>query len=307
MPTYKLAVNTAFAVKRWPAPDEWADIAASALGVDSVQHTLDLVNLDGSVEWTQSQADQTRSAIETAGLSLHSTFTGLTAYSLNLLLHPAEQARECAERWFERAISFTALAGGTATGGHVGAFDVSSAGQPGGKAELWDSLHAALGRLAARSHEAGLESFLVENMPVAREPSSIEEIDDLLAIDGDVPIELCLDVGHQCIPGRSNDQNDPYYWLKHYRDRAGLIHLQQSDAAADHHWPFTAERNSEGRIDADQVLDILDDSDQTRIVLVLEVIAPFEASDDSVLSDMKISVEYWRNAMVRRGTEPDSA
>ena len=38
---------------------------------------------------------------------------------------------------------------------------------------------------------------------------------------------------------------------------APVVQLQQSDADGDHHWPFTAERNADGRIDADRVLDAL--------------------------------------------------
>jgi D-erythrulose 1-phosphate 3-epimerase len=301
MPTYTLAVNTAFAVKRWPLADEWAEVAVNELGVDTIQHSLDLIDLDGPAKWTQAQAQETRRATERVGLSLHSTFTGLAAYSLNLLLHPAAPARDRAERWFEKAISFTALAGGRATGGHVGAFGLSSISDPQQRERLWQGMREAIARLTHRAQESGLNSFLIENMAVAREPSSTEEIDDLLAIaDAALPIELCLDIGHQCIPGRSLQENDPYFWLNHFRDRATVIHLQQSDALSDHHWPFTPERNSQGRIKADRVLDILDGSTQDEMVLVLEVIPPFEAIDDAVLTDMKTSVDYWQDAIRRR-------
>lgn len=143
-------------------------------------------------------------------------------------------------------------------------------------------------------------------MAAARGPSGIEEIDALLAIDGSVPIGLCLDVGHQCIPGRTAEQNDPYHWLKHFRDRVNVIQLQQSDASADRHWPFTPERNRAGRIDADRVLDILDDSNQDEIVLILEVIPPFETTDDSLIADMETSVRYWQDALDRRAAHNES-
>jgi D-erythrulose 1-phosphate 3-epimerase len=300
MPRYKLAVNTAFAVKRWPLPDEWAEIIASELRVDTVQHTLDLVDLDAPAEWVEEQALHIRSATNRGGPALHSTFTGLAAYSLNLLLHPSEKARDRAENWFERAISFTALAGGGATGGHVGAFAVSSSRNRHEKEELWKGLRQALVRLTARAAKAGLHGLFIENMAVAREPSSTKDVEDLLSVEGiHVPVSLCLDVGHP-VSGRSAEENDPYFWLSAFRDRATTIHLQQSDASGDRHWPFTVQRNREGRIDAPKVLTILDGTQLDEIVLVLEIIPSFEASDDSVLSDMKTSVQYWQAALESR-------
>jgi hypothetical protein len=300
MPRYVFAVNTAFAVKRWPLPNEWAEIVAREFGVAAVQHTLDLVDLDAPAEWVQEQASHIKGAVDGQGLRLHSSFTGLAAYSMNLLLHPAAKARDRAERWFEQAISFTALAGGGATGGHVGAFGVSSSRNQREKEELWQGLRRTLVRLTARAADAGLKELFIENMAVAREPSSTSDLGDLLSIQGaHVPVSLCLDVGHP-VAGRSPEENDPYFWLSTFRDRATAIHLQQSEASADRHWPFTLERNREGRIDASKVLDILDGTQLNEIVLVLEVIPAFEASDDSVLSDMKASVEYWQDALESR-------
>jgi hypothetical protein len=38
-----------------------------------------------------------------------------------------------------------------------------------------------------------------------------------LLTEGDeahVPVTLCLDVGHQCVPGTSGQDRDPYAWLE---------------------------------------------------------------------------------------------
>jgi hypothetical protein len=80
-----------------------------------------------------------------------------------------------------------------------------------------------------------------------------------------------------------------------------MIQLQQSDADGDHHWPFTAERNALGRIDADRVIDALGEGGVTATDLLLEVIPPFEADDSEVLDDLRASVDYWREALTRRG------
>ncbi len=296
----RLGINTCFAVKRWPRPEDWASIVRDRLGLTLVQHSLDLVDLSQPID---ASAAAIRAAADAHGLEIHSTFTGLAAYSANLLLDPDGDARRAAERWFERAVALTAAVGGRATGGHVGAFSVGDWSDRGRRAELWRGLRDALARLAARARDARLEYLVVENLAAAREPSTMAMIDELLA-DGDdehVPVRLCLDVGHMCVPGTTGDDRDPYAWLRRFGPRAPIVQLQQSDAHGDHHWPFTPERNANGRIDAAEVLDALAESRATDIDLILEIIPPFEQDDDEVLDDLVSSVDYWRDALATAG------
>jgi sugar phosphate isomerase/epimerase len=291
-----LGINNCFAVKRWPLADDWAPIVRGRLGLDLVQHSLDLwhVTADG---------DAVRHAVAVAGLELHSTFTGLAAYASNLLLDPDADARERARRWFETVIDWTAAVGARATGGHVGAFSVRDWRDAAARDARWRDLRSALAGLAGRARQAGLDYLVVENLAAAREPSTMAMIEDLLD-DGDaarVPIRLCLDVGHMCVPRTSGDDRDPYAWLRRFGRRAPIVQLQQSDADGDHHWPFTPDRNSAGRIDADGVIDALGESGADDVALVLEIIPAFEQDDDSVLDDLEASLDYWRNALHRRG------
>jgi sugar phosphate isomerase/epimerase len=150
---------------------------------------------------------------------------------------------------------------------------------------------------------AGLDHLLVENLAAAREPSTMPMIRDLVTEGDDrhVPIRLCLDVGHMCVPGTAGAERDPYAWLTGMGRLASVVQLQQTDAQGDHHWPFTAARNADGRIDADRVIDALGEGGVDRCALVLEVIPPFEQPDIEVLDDLRVSVDYWREAMDRRG------
>src|SRR5439155_26721936 len=147
-------------------------------------------------------------------------------------------------------------------GVNVGGFSVADGRDDARREQLWDGLRSDLGELAAYAGERGLEAFLFENMAARREPSTIAEAEALLApaARGRAAVALCLDVGHQCVVGTSGDDRDPYAWLLRLGARSPVIHLQQSDAEADHHWPFTAERTAQGRIGAGRVLDALDAS-----------------------------------------------
>ena len=204
----RLGINTCFAVKRWPLPEDWIPIVRERLGLKLVQHSFDLVPA-GS---TTADAEALAVSVAAAGLALHSTFTGLAAYSDNLLLSPEAAGRGAAANWFEWAIRWTAAVGGVATGGHVGAFTVPDQADPVRRASRWADLQAALLRLSGTASRAGLAYLMVENLAAAREPSTMAMIHDLLRSgdDGHVPIRLCLDVGHMCVPGTSGADRDPY-------------------------------------------------------------------------------------------------
>jgi D-erythrulose 1-phosphate 3-epimerase len=293
----ELGIDSCFAVKRWPRTADWGPIVRDRLGLRLVQHTFDLVDL------AVDDPAALRRDLASLGLVLHSTFTGLAAYSSNLLLHPEPAARDAAEAWYRAAIAWTAAAGGLATGGHIGAFSVPDWADRVTRQARWSDLQACLGRLAEAARTAGLDHLLVENLASAREPSTMAMIRDLVTgfDDRHVPIRLCLDVGHMCVPGTVGAERDPYTWLTEMGGLATVVQLQQSDAQGDHHWPFTTPRNAEGRIDADRVIDALGDGGVDACALILEVIPPFEQPDDEVLGDLRSSVDYWREALDRRG------
>jgi D-erythrulose 1-phosphate 3-epimerase len=301
----ELGINTCFAVKRWPRPEDWAPIVADRLGIGLVQHSFDLVP-DAASPGARTAAAGARAVATTAaaaGLRIHSTFTGLAAYSTNLLLDPDPDGRAAAVAWFDRAITYTAALGGIATGGHVGAFSVADWTDPTRRATRWDGLRTALDGLAGRARRAGLDYLMVENLAAAREPSTRAMIRELLTVgDADrVPIRLCLDVGHMCVAGTTGPERDPYAWLRELGRNAPVVQLQQSDAEGDHHWPFTPERNAAGRIDASRVLAALAEGGVEETALILEVIPPFEQEDEAVLDDLAVSVDYWRAAIAGAG------
>ncbi len=296
----ELGINTCFAVKRWPLAADWAPIVRDRLGLRLVEHSFDLVDLAGGS--IPAQAAEVTAAARQFGLTVRSTFTGLAAYSSNLLLSPNLDDRAHAQEWFERAIVFSEGVGAVATGGHFGAFSVSDWHDPVRRPERWKGLRAALHQLAAEARAHGQEALVVENLASAREPSTMAMIRDLLT-EGDgghVPIRLALDVGHMCVAGTSGAERDPYAWLSELGREAFEIQLQQSDAEGDHHWPFTPAANARGRIEADRVIDALGESGVEDLPLVLEIIPAFEQDDAAVLDDLAASVDYWLEALGRR-------
>jgi D-erythrulose 1-phosphate 3-epimerase len=299
----RLGINTAFAVKRWPRPADWAAIVSSELGLDLVELSLDLMDDIDTSDGRERTADETRSALGRHGLQAETVFTGLAAYSLNLLMHPDPGRRRAAMNWYASVIDLAARLGASGAGGHVGTMSVPDWSDPARRARRWTGLQAGLAELAGAARAAGLDYLLVENLASHREPSTIAGLQTLLT-DGDadrVPVRLCLDVGHQCVPGTTGADRDPYAWLAQFSGGLAEVQLQQSDGLADHHWPFTPERNQSGLIEPGRVLDTLAAAGAKDVLLVLEVIPPFEQDDAEVLADLRSSAELWQAALSERG------
>jgi sugar phosphate isomerase/epimerase len=299
----RLGINNCFAAKRWPRPGDWAQVVRDELGLDLVELSLDLMEDIGSAAGRDRTADQVLAALSRYGLRAETTFTGLVAYCNNLLMHPNAERRRAALDWYLAVVDLTARLGATGAGGHVGAMSVADWSDPARQSARWSGLRRDLAELAAHAQAAGLGYLLLENMAAPREPSTIGSVENLLT-GGDaahVPIRLCLDVGHQCVPGTTGADRDPYAWLKHFGGRLAEVQLQQSDGQGDHHWPFTPQRNAAGRIDPGRVLDTLAESGADDVLLVLEVIPAWEEDDGQVIAGLRSSAEAWKGAMNERG------
>ena len=177
-----------------------------------------------------------------------------------------------------------------------------AAADPARRAQRWADLRENLAELAAYAHQCGLDHLLVENLVTDREPSTMALIENILAERSvaQAPVQLCLDLGHPFVCGGSPADRDPYAWLEHFGPRIAEVQLQQSDGLADHHWPFTPERNATGLVDPARVLDTLAGAGVTDVLLILEVIPAFEADDREVISDLRASAEVWRRALADR-------
>jgi D-erythrulose 1-phosphate 3-epimerase len=301
MSRYRLGINTCFAVKRWPEPKRWAEIVRDRLGLDLVQHSLDLVDLDAPRPLVERQAAAVRAACDQAGLELHSTFTGLAVYSSNLLLHPDPDLRAPAEGWYRQAIAFTATvgAGHRRPRGRLQRCRLARPAAPG----------RARGRAPRRSQTAG------GRRPAGRARGAVrrEPRRSPRTVDHGRAAAVAQRGRRRARPGPAlprrrtpvrprhhGSRSGPHTWLERLGGRAPVVQLQQSDAAADHHWPFTRQRNASGRIEADQALAALDASGASGTALILEVIPPFEQDDDEVVQELEESVAYWRAALARR-------
>ncbi len=295
-----LGVNNCWAVKRYVEPKEWVEITATEFDVDHVQFSFDI--LDPRTEKTALDqfVSETLDCCMEYGVKIHSCFTGLAAYSYNLLLHPIFALRRDAVDWYEKALILAAKFKSEAVGGHIGAFSVRDFKIDERRSFLTLNLTETLRHLSSMGKRLGLKSLLWEPMPISREPpSSIEEAKTFLskANEGSsIPVKLCIDVGHACNPkAKSSRDLDPYLWLKELGAESPCIHLQQTDGKADRHWPFTEEYNKAGIIEGDKLISALDESGAKETYLFLEIIHPFEYLEEQVIKEIRESVKYWKS------------
>lgn len=288
-----LGSNLSWAVKRWPMPEDWSEIVAK-LDIKYVQFSFDLLDPRSTQDAVDHMAGLILDAVKRYGIVIHSTFTGLAAYSFNLLSHPDPVMRMDALDWYMKAVDFTAKIGVKATGGHIAAKSVKDYNNPGRRAYIDSALYDAVKALRRYAQAKGLEMILWEPMPVPREtPWTMAETEEVLkkANEGlGAAVKLNIDVGHQCT--LQGVEASPYEWLKRFAPQSPSIHIQQTDGKADRHWPFTEEYNKIGIIKPDKLVEAIDQSGAKEVYLLLEYIPPFEAPDDEVLKNLETSIKY---------------
>ena len=299
MSKIKLGVNNCFAVKRWPEPEEWCRIVSEELELRYVQFSFDILDPRVSQPVRRKISERTRRVAENYGLEIYTTFFGLAFYSFNQLLHPDIGVRQDALRWCEEAIFMTGELGAKGTGGPLAALSMRDYNDPSRKEYLTEQLIESLQYLTEIAAREGQEFFLWEPTPLAREIShTIEEARRFHAEvnrGSFLPVNLCLDVGHQCAADTEGEDRNPYRWLKELAPISPVIHIQQTDGKLDRHWPFTEEFSQRGIIKPDKVIESIGQSGADEVYLFLEVIHPFEVDEKKVIEDMKESINYWKS------------
>ena len=288
-------INNCWAVKRWPLPEDWAEVYRK-LDVGEVQFSFDLLDprtLKGALEYETARVKEVAQAY---GIKIQSTFTGLGAYSWNLLGHPDAAMRADALDWYLSALRVTAEMGVKATGGHIASKSAKDHLDPSRRAQIDGEIMEGVKVLRGRAKSLGLEMLLWEPMPVPREkPWTLEDARDVLktANQGDgVPVKLNIDLGHQC--NSLGPDGDPYQWLAELGADSPVIHLQQTDGKADRHWPFSPRINEIGMIKPDKVISSIEKSGVKEVHAFLEYIPPFEENDQEVIKNLEETVKYWK-------------
>lgn len=305
MATVELGINTCFALGRFPEPERWLGLIKDTLALTHVQFSFDMLDpviIEQDVlERTCRRINELAAA---KGLSIDTASTGEIPHKANCLLDPDSAIRRCQMRWYERLIHAAALLGAEASGVYLGSLSQRDHDDPERRSYLLDVLMEELEALTLLAREEGQRYFLWEPMSIPREPPcTIGETRELLVRanrHSHVPIRLCLDVGHGWAHSADPADHDPYAWIREFGSLSPVIHMQQTDGKGSRHWPFTKEFNAIGIITPERIIDAVEQSGADRIQIVFEFFSSAHAgADESVVENLKQSVDYWREALAR--------
>lgn len=294
----RLGINTGFALNRFTTPQEWIPLVADIFGLKIVQFTADLLNPSLPDEIVNEQIGYIKDLSTKYSISIEHTFT--SAFTrVNHLAHPDPRLREYWIEWFCRFVDISVSLGARSMGSHFGIFTVRDCKDPEIRRERFRQNVKGWQKIAKYAAGKGLEYLTWEPMSIPREMGETieetkrihKEVNDGIAI----PMKICLDLDHGDVSSINADDTDPYAWIREFAKESPLIHLKQTLQDKSGHWPFTPDKNKNGKITPERVISSLEKSGAEEVTLLLELSfrerQPFEST---VVDDIIASVEYWR-------------
>lgn len=313
---FELIANNGFTTEDYPYPEVWCGVIKD-MGLKKLEYFADHMDplLFRPVVRDRSKFFQdTVRAIENAGLEVWSGATARVSYLQNMLSHPWPDMRAVAMDWMRAFIDQAVALGAPYISGH---YDVIP------KPDVERSLHACIDRmcdsLVEVSHygkQQGLKAIFIEVMHRAQiQPYTIEGARYILNrcnASSSIPVYLHYDVGHSAFvkndPAHTERDRDIYEWLRtpFGANEMLLVHQQQSDDKASHHWPFTADYNARGIVDGRKCIEAVEESGVKHCVFSIEVLFPRSTHIDVIRRELVGTADYWRKAFAACGyTEKD--
>ncbi len=294
-----LGINTGFALNRFTTPQEWVPLISKEFGLKIVQFTADLLNPALPDDIVDYQVKTIRELATEYGIKIEHTFT--SAFTrVNHLAHPDPILRDYWIKWFCRFVDISKSLGAESMGSHFGILTVGDNSSPDRKKERFSQNVEGWKKIAKYAKEKGLKYLVWEPMSIPREfGETIEEagrIHGTINKDIALPMKMCLDVDHGDVSSSNPDDTDPFAWIRKFATESPLIHLKQTLIDKGGHWPFTNDKNKNGKITPAKLVSALEQTGIKEITLLLELSfrerEPFESR---VVEDIKESVEYWRS------------
>jgi len=295
----EIGINNAFAIKKWVEPEEWIRVIVEEIGLKNIQASFDLFYPSFKEANFSFVCSEINSALKKYGARISSTFTGLNAYSQNMLVHPNPVIRRAAIDYYIDAIKISSKIGAPTTGGHFLSFTIKDFNNKKRKEYLMQSFFESMIYLSKIAYENKLSSLSWEYMPTPYElPHTVEEARCLYEEINSytkVPIYLTFDLGHTTAFDLEigNKDRDVYHVLENIIPMTNIIHLQQCDGVGDRYWPFTPEYNKVGIIDPKKILKLINDCSDHKVHLIFEFIHGCELSGEKIIEDYKYSAEHW--------------
>ena len=101
--TFKLSINTGFAVNRYSEPSEWIKVLRNDLNIEYAQLTADILNPSLTDKIIDTEIRKINYNLIKYNVKIHSFFTGAFT-RVNHLAHPNKDIQKYWIEWFKRLI-----------------------------------------------------------------------------------------------------------------------------------------------------------------------------------------------------------
>jgi sugar phosphate isomerase/epimerase len=296
---FRLSLNTNPFVNRFAEPDDLIATIAEEIGIGYVQLTHEFINPSWPANVGRRLAAKLAESCVARGVKITSLMTGPSG-RLNHFGHPDADVRRHYVGWFKALADIAADVGCPSIGTQYAILtyrDYDDARRR--STRMVDALDCWRA-VAEHAAERGLRFLFWEPMSVAREIG--HTIEDAAALQDQLdtaglatPLWPMIDIDHGDLSSTNPTATDPYAWAEAFAKRSPIIHIKQSSMNKGGHWPFTAERNRDGRIVPSKLLAALRAGGGFTNELCMELsFREREPADRSVIAMTRESVEFWR-------------
>ena len=295
---FTLSLSTNPFVNRFAEPEELAAVLAGEVGIGRIQLTHEFIDPAWPAGLIRRTTDRMAKSCAAEGLAVTSMMTGPYG-RLNHFGHPDAEARAHSVAWFKGLADIAADLGCPAIGTQYAILTFRDHDDSGRRAARLEEALGCWRAVADHAAKRGLAWLFWEPMSVGRELGHTQASTRALQADidaGALPIPLLpmVDIDHGDLSSPDPADTDPYAWARNFASRSPIIHIKQSTMNKGGHWPFTAERNRDGRIQPEALLAAVREGGGTDNELCLELAwREREPSDRAVVSEMRESVAFW--------------
>ena len=295
---FTLSLSTNPFVNRFAEPEEVVGVLAGEVGIGRMQLTHEFIDPAWPAPLVRRTTDRMARACSASGLAVTSMMTGPYG-RLNHFGHPDPEARAHSVAWFKGLADIAADLGCPAIGTQYAILTYRDYDDPARRAAILAEALGCWRAVAEHAAARGLAFVFWEPMSVGRElghtQASTRELQariDAAALP--VPLLPMVDIDHGDVSSPDPADTDPYAWARNFATRSPIIHIKQSTMNKGGHWPFTAERNRDGRIQPGPLLAAVREGGGTDNEICLELAwREREPSDRAVVAEMRESVAFW--------------
>ena len=295
---FTLSLSTNPFVNRFAEPEELVGVVAGEVGIGRMQLTHEFIDPAWPAPLVRRTTDRMARACAADGLAVTSMMTGPYG-RLNHFGHPDAEARRHSVAWFKGLADIAADLGCPAIGTQYAILTFRDYDDPARRAAILAEALGCWRAVAEHAARRGLAFVFWEPMSVGRElghtQASTRELQatiDAAALP--IPLLPMVDIDHGDVSSPDPVDTDPYAWARNFAARSPIIHVKQSTMNKGGHWPFTAERNRNGRIQPGPLLEAVRAGGGTDNEICLELAwREREPNDRAVVGEMRESVAFW--------------